>query len=78
MNTLVKYLRGVRDRRWKSERFIVFRTVTLQRARHVTASREIRRRIKKRLDDWEEGNHVMLVEGALRSCAQYITVVVLG
>ena len=70
MNTLVKELRGVCDRRWNSERFIIFQTVALQRARHVTASREIRRRIEKRLDAWEEGHHAMLVEDTLRSCTQ--------
>ena len=70
MNVLAKELRGVRDRRWNSKRFIVFQTVTLQRFRHVTESWDIRRRIKKRLDAWEEGKHAMLVEDALRSCAQ--------
>ena len=65
MNALVKELRGVRDRWWKYERFIVFQTGTLHRARHVTASRDIRCRIEKRLDDWEEGQHAMLVEDAL-------------
>ena len=38
VNALVRELRGLRDRRWNSERFIVFQTMTLQRARHVTAS----------------------------------------
>ena len=42
---LVGELRGVRDRQWNSERFIVFQTVILQRARHVTASHVIRRQI---------------------------------
>ena len=41
VNALVKGLRGVCDRWWNSERFIVFQTVMLQRARHVTASRDI-------------------------------------
>ena len=68
VNTLVKELRGVRDRRWNSERFIVFQTVTLQRARHVTASRDIRQRIEKRLDAWEAGQHANLVEDKLLSC----------
>ena len=36
VNVLAKELRGVRDRRWNSKRFIVFQTVTLQRFRHVT------------------------------------------
>ena len=60
VNILVRELRGMLDRRWNAERFIVFQTVTLQRARHVTASRDIRRRIENRLDAWEAGGHKML------------------
>ena len=55
VNVLVKEMRRVLDRRWNSERFIVFQTVALQRARHVTSSRDIRRSIEKRLDVWEAG-----------------------
>ena len=75
VNAMVGELRGVRDRRWNSERFIVFQTVMLQRARHVTASRDIRRRIEKRLDAWEAGRYRMLVEDTLRSSTQYLTAV---
>ena len=45
VRTLVMKMQGVRDRRWNLERFIVFQTVILQRARHVTASHAIRRRL---------------------------------
>ena len=75
VNALMKELRSVCGRRWNSERFIVFQTVTLQRSRHVTASWYIRRRIEKRLDAWEEGKNAMIMEDALRSCAQYLTTV---
>ena len=75
MNALVGELQGICDRRWNSERFIVFQTVTLQRARHVTASRDIRRRIAKRLDVWEARRFAMLVEDTLRSSTQYLTAV---
>ena len=75
MNALADELRGIHDRRWNSERFIVFQTVTLQRARHVTASRDIRRRIERRLDAWEAGRYKMLVEDTLRSSTQYLTAV---
>ena len=54
---------------------IVFQTVMLQRARHVTASRDIRRRIEKRLDAWEAGSYRILVEDTLRSSTQYLTAV---
>ena len=75
VNAVVRELRRVRDRQWNSERFIVFQTVTLQRACHVTASWDICRRIKKRLDAWEAGQYSMLVEDTLLSCTQYLTAV---
>ena len=56
------------DRLWSSEQVI------LQRARHVTASQAIRRRIGKRLDAWAEGKHSMLVEDTLRTCREYLTI----
>ena len=70
VNVLVREMRGVLDRQWNSERFIVFHMVALQRARHVTAYRNIRRRIEKRLDAWEAGHFAMLVEDTLRSSTQ--------
>ena len=66
-------MQGMWDRRWNSERFIVFQTVILQRARHVTTSHAIRRRIEKRLDAWGAGKHAMLVRDTLRSCEEYLT-----
>ena len=57
VRTLGVELKGVRDRLWNSEWFTVFQTVILQRARHVTASQAICRRIRKRLDAWAEGKH---------------------
>ena len=59
--TLGAELKGVRERLWNSERFIVFQMVILKRSRHVTESQAIRRRIEKRLDAWEEGKPTMLV-----------------
>ena len=47
--------------------------MTLQRARHVTASWDIRWRIEKRLNAWEAGRYTMLVEDTLRSSTQYLT-----
>ena len=67
-------MKGVRERRRNSERFIVFHTMILQRARHVTASQAIRCRIEKRLDAWGEGKHAMLVKDTIRSCKEYLTV----
>ena len=64
----------MRDRRWNSEWFIVFQTVVLKRARHVTASQVIYQRIEKRRDFWGKGKHVMMVEDTLRACEECLTV----
>ena len=66
-------MQGVRDRRGSSEPFIFFQTVILKRARHVTTSHAIRRRIENRLDAWGAGKHAMLVGDTLSSCEEYPT-----
>ena len=58
---LVGEMRGVRDRLWNSERFIIFQTVILKQSQHGIASQAIRRKIEKRMDAWEAGHHRMLV-----------------
>ena len=50
VGTMGVELKGVRDRLWNSERFIVFQTVILLQSRHITASQAIRWRIEKILD----------------------------
>ena len=62
------------DRGWNLEQFIVFQTLILQRAYHVTAYQEIRCRIEKRLDAWGEGKHAMLVKDTLQACKEYLPV----
>ena len=74
VGTLGVEIKGMRDRLCNLERFIVFQTVILQRDRHDTASQSIRRRIRKRLDAWAEGKHLMLAEDTLRACGEYLTV----
>ncbi len=53
---------GVQARKWNSEKLIVFQMVILQRTRGVTRARDIKKRIGKRLEAWEEGNFKMLVQ----------------
>ena len=73
VDTLRGELHGVRERQSNLERFIVFQTMILQQAQHVTASQAIRRRIENRLDVWEADRHRMLMEENLCMCAQYLT-----
>ena len=63
-------LSGVQDRRWDLEWFIVFQTVILQQAQHVTVYHEIRRWIEKGLNAWEAGYHRILMEKTLMICTQ--------
>ena len=50
--TLTTELTGFRQRRWSAERFILFQTLMLQSALHVTSFGKIRWRIDCRLDAW--------------------------
>ena len=74
VGTLGYKLRGVWNRLWNSEQFIIFQTVILQRAQYVTASHAIRQRIENHLDAWVEDKHAMLVKDTLCTCSEYLTV----
>ena len=67
-------MRGVQDRMWNSERFIVFQTGILQQTCHVTTPQAIRRRIDKSLDAWDSGRRGILVQETLCTCVKYLTV----
>ena len=73
MCALAVELMGVWQCRWNAERFIIFHTVILQRARHLTDSSTIRRRIDRLLDAWEAGDFGMMAEDTARTCIQYLT-----
>ena len=53
VRTLGEEMKEVRDRRWNSERFIVFQMVILQRARHVTYPQACSRFSIRRLIAWD-------------------------
>jgi hypothetical protein len=51
----------------------VLQVVILQQSRDVKRSRDVRRRISKRLDAWEKGQFTLLVEDTLRSMEAPLT-----
>jgi len=53
---------GILSRKCNSERPLVFSMVILQRTRNVRKSKDIKSRISKRLDAWEQGKFDMLVQ----------------
>ena len=61
---LAKEFQGVRERKWNSERPIVFAMVILQKMPGVFQSKEIRKLLQHRMDLWDQGMYVSLVDDA--------------
>jgi hypothetical protein len=62
IDALASEFRGVRARRWNSERPLVFVAVILQTTPGVKKARDIRKRIKNRIDLWYKGAFTALVD----------------
>jgi hypothetical protein len=70
---LATELAGIVQRKWNSERFLVFQSVILQKAKGVRGSGAIRARITNRLNSWEEGKFDMLVQDSERSALSQLS-----
>jgi len=69
--TLAQEFAGVRQRKWNSERPLVFAAVILQTTQGTTRATDIRKRITQRMDLWDGGKYDALVddtEDELLSC----------
>ena len=66
VQAVVDELKGVVQRSWNSERFVVFQAVILQRSPDVKKARDIRRRIEIHLRHWREKKFTMLVQEIVR------------
>ena len=55
-------LRGVRERKWNSERPLCFLACVLRRRSDCTRSQDIKRRIENRLRLWEDGKYDALIQ----------------
>jgi hypothetical protein len=66
-------LEAILARKWNAEKFIVFSLVILQRSRNVRQSKDIRARISRRMDAWEEGKFDMLVQDTERAMTTYLS-----
>ena len=64
---LADEMNGIISRKWNAEKMIVFITVILQRSRDIKKSRDIRRRIERRLTEWSQGLFDMLLEDTVRT-----------
>ena len=59
---LTEELRGVRDRKWNAERPLTFLATVLERGDDVSRARDIRSRLTQRMNLWETGHHVPLID----------------
>jgi hypothetical protein len=62
LGMLTKELSGIIDRKWNSERFIVFSIDILQRQPLVVRARDIKKRLEWRMDAWRDSKYSMLVQ----------------
>jgi hypothetical protein len=69
---LAELLDGIRDRKLNSEKFIVFQIVIMQRSHDVQQAKDIRKRISRRLDAWEEGKFSMLIQDTVRAMKSFL------
>ena len=70
VHALAAELTGFWQHHWNTERVIFFQTVILQGSWLITKSCEIRRRVDRQLGVWEAGEHKILAEDTVRTCAQ--------
>ncbi|KAI2504762.1 hypothetical protein MHU86_9698 [Fragilaria crotonensis] len=59
---LTSEFRGVRERRWNSERPLVFVATVLQTTQGVRRAKDIRSRLAQRMDLWDQGHYKALVD----------------
>ena len=62
LTILVSEFRGARERKWNSERPLVFVATVLQTTPGVRRSKDIRLRLTQRMDLWDQGHFKALVD----------------
>jgi hypothetical protein len=62
VSTLAKEFGGVRERKWNSERTLIFAACVLHKSLGVIRSRNIKRRVERRLQLWTDGHYDALVQ----------------
>ena len=61
MRMLIAELQVFFKQKYNVGHFIIFHTVILKRARHVSGAQATRQRIGKRLDTWKVGQYQILI-----------------
>jgi hypothetical protein len=70
---LAELVDGIRARKMNAEKFIVFQIVIMQRSRDVKQAKDIRKRISRRLNAWDEGKFKMLIRDTERDLKSFLS-----
>ena len=62
VSTMAKEFTGVRERKWNSERPLIFAACILRKSHGVIRAADIRRRVERRLEMWTDGDYDALVQ----------------
>jgi hypothetical protein len=62
LSTMGREFGGVHERRWNSERTLVFAACVLRKSPGVIRARDIKRRVERRLQLWTDGHYNALVQ----------------
>jgi hypothetical protein len=62
VSTMAREFTGIRERKWNSERALIFAACVLQKSPGVIRARDIKRRVERRLTLWIGGNYDALVQ----------------
>jgi hypothetical protein len=60
--TLAREFRGMRERKWNSERALIFATCVLRKSPGINRARDIKHRVERRLTLWIGGQYNALVQ----------------
>ena len=62
VSTMAREFTGVRERKWNSERALIFAACVLRKSPGVVRARDIKRRVERRLNLWVDGQYDALVQ----------------
>ncbi len=71
VKTLANEFQGVRDRKWNSEKALLFPIIILRKPHQKLNSQEIKQRLRFRLDQWQSGNYIALATDTITEAFQY-------
>ncbi len=73
VKTLAEEFQGVRERKWNSEKALLFPIIILRKPHQKLTTKEIKSRLRFRLQQWKQGNFIALATDTITEAFQYHT-----